>query len=395
MKTLLVDLTSLDTPSRLRGQGRYVRELAISLSRLPASALGGIRLLALTHLGLDGSHRVEEDLAAFAGSPELAVPAPADHYRVAYARRLALWYATRRIGADAVHLGVSPCTPLLMSLTPCRRIVTCHDTIPSRFPEHYMTARDGGSIVGKALERRRYRSADLVVAVSDATRRDVANLYGVPESRIRRVYNGVDIERWAAPPRLEADEVLGRFGLRGKRFALYVGGYHWHKNLEGMVGGIARARALGSDVELVWAGHLPEAHVALIEGAARSAGVADAVRRIGFVSDDEIAVLYRAAVAHTLVSRAEGFGLTVVEAMASGCPVVTTAGGSLAEVAGDAAITVAPDDHDAIGGALLRLVQEPSLARALSEKGRARAPRFSLSIQAEGMARVYRTFLGV
>jgi glycosyltransferase involved in cell wall biosynthesis len=75
--------------------------------------------------------------------------------------------------------------------------------------------------------------------------------------------------------------------------------------------------------------------------------------------------------------------------------VITTAGGSLAEVAGDAAITVAPDDHDAIGGALVRLLREPSLAQELSEKGRARAPRFSLSAQAEGMARVYRSFLDI
>jgi glycosyltransferase involved in cell wall biosynthesis len=95
-----------------------------------------------------------------------------------------------------------------------------------------------------------------------------------------------------------------------------------------------------------------------------------------------------------LVSRCEGFGLTVVEAMAAGCPVVTTNGGSLLEVAGDAALEVDPEDPPAIGDALLRLCRDPELAADLVRRGRDRAPAFSRAAQARAMARVYRTFLG-
>jgi len=80
--------------------------------------------------------------------------------------------------------------------------------------------------------------------------------------------------------------------------------------------------------------------------------------------------------------------------MASGCPVLTTRGGSLGEVAGDAALTVDPEDHAAIGAALTRLVSDEGLRASLSRLGRERAPRFSRRVQAVAMARAYRELLG-
>lgn len=395
MKTLVVDLTSLDTPSRRRGSGRYVRDLAVGLSRLPAEALGDLRLVGLTHLNPDGSFRITEDLASFDGSKSIPSPTAHDHYRWAYVRRLALFRALGKLSADAVHLGDPHATPLLMALTHCKRIVTCHDAIPMHFPKRYMGWRDGGPLVGAAIERRRYRTADLVVAISDATRNDVLAIHRVAKERVVRVYNGVDVDRWARPPTLDFDATLEHWGLRQKKFAVFVGGYHWHKNVEAMVGGVARARALGVDISLVWAGQLSPAHQMVIESAARHAGVADAVHLIGYVSDEQVAVLYRSAVAHTLVSRFEGFGLTVIEAMASGCPVVTTRAGSLGEIAAEAAVALDPEDHDAIGGALTRLATDAAYRAELIERGRARAPRFSLDAQARAMATVYRNFLNV
>src|SRR5262249_55699805 len=153
----------------------------------------GLRLLGLTRLGFDGSHAITDDIASFGGSKELPTPMQRDHYRWAYARRLALWRAVRRIGAAAVHLVDPHATPLLMGFTSCQTIVTCHDAIPVRFPERYMSVHDGGPRIGTAIERRRYRRADLVVAVSDATKVDASVLLGAPPERVVRVYNGVDI----------------------------------------------------------------------------------------------------------------------------------------------------------------------------------------------------------
>ena len=395
MKTLLIDLTSLDTPSRRRGFGRYVRDLAVGLSRLAPAELGELRLLGLTHLGLTGEYRVTEQLDSFNGSPEIPVPTARDHYRWAYRRRLGLFRAAKNIGADAVHLGDAHATPLLMGLAHCRRIVTCHDAIPMHFPRRYMGWRDGGPLLGAAIERRRYRTADLVVAISDATLNDVLTIHRVPPERVVRVYNGVDVERWSRAPELDADETLREFGLGNQAFVLFVGGYHWHKNVEGMMAGIALARQRGADLTLVWAGALSDGQTQHIKAVAAQAGASDALRLIGYVSDEQVAVLYRSAVAHVLLSRFEGFGLTIIEAMASGCPVMTTRAGSLGEIAGDAAITVEPEDHAAVGAGLVRLATDPALRADLSQRGKARAPRFSLQVQAREMARVFRDFLQV
>jgi glycosyltransferase involved in cell wall biosynthesis len=156
---------------------------------------------------------------------------------------------------------------------------------------------------------------------------------------------------------------------------------------------LAHARAGGADLRLAWAGHLQAGHIDGVEAEARRFDVLHAVERLGYVTDDELRAHNRAARAHLLVSRYEGFGLTVVEAMAAGCPVVTTHGGSLAEVAGDAALQVDPEDPPAIGDALLRLYREPELAADLVRRGRERAPMFSRGAQARAMARVYRGFL--
>jgi glycosyltransferase involved in cell wall biosynthesis len=281
-----------------------------------------------------------------------------------------------------------------MGLTHTKKVVTCHDAIPARYPSRYFGIRDGGAAVGLAIEKRRYRTADLVVAISDATRDDAVSLLGVPPDRIVRVYNGIDVDHWAAEPKTAPGSVLERYDLVDRAFVLYVGASDWHKNVEGMLAGLGEARKRGTEVLLVWAGKLREEHVAGVRANAERFGVSDAVRLLGFVADDDLAVLFRSARAHVLVSWCEGFGLPVVEAMAAGCPVVTTRGGSLGEVAGDAALTVEPDDHRAIGAAIARVVADADLRVMLARRGRERAPRFSRRAQAEAMARAYRHLLG-
>src|SRR3954466_11139666 len=219
-KTVLYDLTPLDTPSRIRGIGRYVRQLAVGLSRLSQQELGGARLVGLTRLGWNGDYELTENLASFEGSPTIPNPGQGDHYRFTYQRRLALFRAVRRIGASLVHLGDPNATPLFMGLSGCKRLVTCHDVIALQFPDRYFTPKDGGAFLGKFIERRRYRSADLVVAISDATQREATTLAGVAARGVVRVYNGVDCEHWSRPESQDVAVVRERYGLSGP-FALY------------------------------------------------------------------------------------------------------------------------------------------------------------------------------
>ncbi|HQP36319.1 MAG TPA: glycosyltransferase family 1 protein [Polyangiaceae bacterium] len=393
-RTVLIDLTPLDTPSRWRGTGRYLRALSSGLSKLSDTERQGLRVLGLTRLGWDGSFEVTEDVGAFEGHKELEHPTEQDHYRVSWAKRMGLWRAVRAIRPDLVHLGDPQGTPLLRTATRCRWVVTCMDLIPMQYPERYFSARDGGVAVGRMIARRRYASADHVVAISEATKHDLVRFFGMAPERISRVYNGVDLEAWRKEPGLGAREAIERHGLWGKRYLLYVGDTDWRKNVEGMIEGIAWARARGSDVVLALAGVLSEARARRVDQLAREAQVQEQVVRLGFVSDDDLLALYRGALAHLFVSRAEGFGLTVVEAMAAGCPVITTRRTSLAEVAGQAALLVDPEDAGDIGAAITKLASsEPERAR-LVELGREQAGRFSMEAQGRGMIEVWKRVMG-
>lgn len=384
--TVLVDLTPLDTPTRVRGIGRYLKTLALGLSRIGAQA--DMRLLALRSLDWVGRFEVSERFT-LEEAPSTSFPTQADRYRWAYARRVALWKAMHELDASLVHLGDPNATPLGLGFTPRRRVVTCHDLIPLQFPERYLGPRDGYGLIGKHLIRRRFRSADHVIAISDATKREVERLVGVPADRVSRVYNGVDLSMWShEDPGDDAARVKAQ-GLVPMQYVLYVGDTDWRKNVEGMVGGVAAARKAGADVMLAFAGRLEPEKVQRIRDLAKRAGVEDAVRILGYVSDDDLRALFRSALAHLFVSRSEGFGYTVVEAMASGCPVITTRCGSLAEVAGDAALLVDPDDVAAIGQAIIRVSTDDRTRAELQHAGLERAVRFSCEEQARMTLRVF------
>lgn len=391
--TVVIDFSPLDTPTRMRGIGRYLTALAIGFSRLQPTDVSGLRLRALLSSSMTGRAEVTEDFTEVLRHPWNPSPSQLDRYRWAYARRSTLWSVMRRLDARLVHLGDPNATPLAWPLTRCKRIVTCHDLIPLQFPSMYLGARDGFGFVGKKIIRRRFRSADHVVAISDATKNEVIRLLGVPQKDVTRVYNGVDLSGWTAQDPGDDLPRMDRFGLRRGRFLLYVGDVDWRKNLEGMILGLAEAAKSHDDLELAFAGKLEPHKVASIRQHAARANLQGRVHLLGFVSDSDLRALYRNALAHLFVSRSEGFGYTVIEAMASGCPVITTRCGSLAEIAGEAALQVNPEDPTAIGQGIVTLARDADLARDLSARGIRWAEQFSCETQARGMLDLFHRLL--
>ena len=388
--TVVLDLTPLDTDSRLRGFGRYVLTLARGLASLSSAERSGITLLGLTHLDWSGRYRVTDRLDSFRGEADVKKDPARQHFAWAYRRRVALATAMRRLGADLVHLATPEATPLGMWTTHCKKLVTCHDLIDLRWPDQYLSLMKGGKLLGPALHRRRYRSADHVLAISDTSAHDVERFLGVAREKITRVYNAIDHDKWR-PERLLSDaRVVERYRLSEGPFLVYVGDLDWRKNLPGMIGGLEHARRQGASVKLAFAGRLSDDKRASIAALAAAAHVSGAVVLLDYVSDEDLAALYRSSLAHLFVSRDEGFGLTVVEAMACGAPVITTSGGSLGEVAGDDALLVDPDDHRAIGDAIVSLERDPGLRERLRRQGIARAARFTIDRQARETFAIYR-----
>ncbi|HEY7604511.1 MAG TPA: glycosyltransferase family 1 protein [Gaiellaceae bacterium] len=207
---------------------------------------------------------------------------------------------------------------------PCRAVVTIHDLSFERDPRA-MSRRD--RFVFRRVVPRAARRARRVIAVSERTKRDLVDLYGIPPDRIAVTPHGVD-------------PAFGPGQVAGGGFLLYVGAVQARKD---PLAAARAAQAVG--LPLVVAG--PEREPEL----ARELRVLGADLR-GYVAKDELAGLYRGAAALVLPSRYEGFGLPVLEAMASGLPVVAADEPALREVAGDAAVYADGDLADAVRAAL-------------------------------------------
>jgi glycosyltransferase involved in cell wall biosynthesis len=309
----------------------------------------------------------------------------------AYRVRFGLAAAARRSGADLVHSLEPDATPL--GRPGCPRVVTCHDLINLAFPEQYLTWKDGWRVGRRILDKRRYGRADHVIAVSETTAHDLVATLGIPARRITVVRSGVDLTRFSAAPAAGDAGTRDKHGLAGRPYLLYVGAADWRKNPEGMVAALdlLRRRPGGDKPVLAWAGRLDANEVALVGRLAADRGMDDAVvRLLGWLPDAEIAALLRGASALLVVSRLEGFGYPMIEAMASGCPVIAADRPASLEIAGDAALLVDPERPEAIADAAATLLGDDGERRRLVDRGLSRCQAFDVGRMADETLEVYR-----
>jgi len=388
---VLLDLTILATDTRERGIGRYLMELAPQLER-EAKLQGRIRLAFLRRTAWLGTGEVCES-AEQAIQELVSNPEPAKRGELAYRSRIGTARAVQASGARLLHLGYPNVTPLGSGARP--RVVTCHDLIPLQFPEHYTNWKHGYTPGRRALDARRYAGAQHIIAISRATADVLMQKLGVAASKISVVYNGVSLERWSAEPSLADASVRERYELQGKSLLVFAGDGDFRKNAEGMLGalGILRREKPSMDFTLAWAGRLRDEQKARLQQTASALGATGALRLLGYVPDADLAALYRQAHATLFVSRAEGFGYPVLEAMACGSAVVTSNVSSLSEIAGDVALAVDPEDHPAIAEAILSIDTSGSAREARVTRGRNWASQFSTQRQARETLAVYEQLL--
>jgi glycosyltransferase involved in cell wall biosynthesis len=255
---------------------------------------------------------------------------------------------------------------------PCPAVVTVHDLSFEREPS-LMGLRE--RMIFRAVVPRAARLAARVIAVSELTKRDLVEIYRVPEEKIVVVPNGVDPGFRSDGPHPAGD------------YALVVGALQPRKEPEAAIEALA---LLGNgDLRLVFAGP-DRGGRAGAERAAERTGLQGRVDFRGYVPQEELAALYRGAACLVFPSRYEGFGLPVLEAMASGTPVVATNAGALPEVAGDAAILVDERDPAALAGGIERALADRD---RLVAAGLERAKLYSWTETARRTLAVYRELL--
>lgn len=264
-------------------------------------------------------------------------------------------------------------------------VMTIHDLAFLADPTQ--ATRHGNRFFRRGTELAR-RHAARVIVPSEATAAECRDA-GFDPDLLRVVPWGVEIRD------VSDDDVAAARSRHGldRPFVLFVGTVEPRKNLAGVVGAMEVVSTVHPEVDLVLVG--PEGWnedlAARLEPLER-AGVT--VHRLGFVALTHLPALYAACEAFCFPSLREGFGMPVLEAMAHGAPVVTSAGTATSEVGGDVALLVDPDDHEAIGEALLRIIGDRALASDLGRRGRARAAGFTWDAVAEATVAVYREVAG-
>ncbi len=350
----------------LGGPGTYARALTAALA-----AAGGHQYVVFTDrpesfagLGLETAH------------VPLASPyhqAVWDHWRLPgllAARRVDLYHGTKNVLPWRLRVPA---------------VVTVHDLAVYATPETFARAQRWHL---RLLVPRAVAAAARVITPSEHARADLLARFGTPPERVAAIPQGVEAAFRAPPPPGAVEQLRALHGL-GPRLVACVGTVQPRKHVERVIEAFVRAGAAARGWELAIAGRLrpgyaPPWLVTLPPG----------VHWLGPLPAHALRALYAAADIAVSASEYEGFGLTVCEAMASGCAVVAVATSSVPEVVGEAGVLVARSDPALLADALARLIAEPETRVALGAAARARAARFTWEETARQTRRVYEEVLG-
>jgi glycosyltransferase involved in cell wall biosynthesis len=261
-----------------------------------------------------------------------------------------------------------------ISALPCPAVVTVYDMIHEIFP----SALDPDGRLAR-VKADAVRAAAAVICISETTRRDLLERIPVPVDRVSVIHLAGGLDPGLPAPGFHPPQ---------RPYLLHVGSRaRAYKNFDRLLRAFARVAAREPDPVLAVVGKPLDGEEVRRVADLRLEG---RVLSIGPVSDGELAALYRGCVAVVYPSLYEGFGIPLLEAMACGAPVVCSDGGSLPEVAGDAALLFEARSDEALAAALGRVLEEPILLRDLRERGFRRVTAFDWRRTIDATVEVYR-----
>ncbi|MGH1541618.1 MAG: glycosyltransferase family 4 protein [Arenicella sp.] len=277
--------------------------------------------------------------------------------------------ALRRDKIDVAHFQyVAP------PLCHCPTVVMVHDISYEFFPEFF-----------NPLARKRMqllipfsaRKSSHVLTVSEYSKKQIVETYGIDEEKVTVTYNGVSDQFRQIDSDIELEKTLQRFALKSNPFILAVGNLQPRKNIERLIRVYCKLRQSEKITQkLVLVGKLDYRGHA-IEQQINSSGMQNDIITTGYVSDDELISLYNRADFFVYPSYYEGFGLPVIEAMACGTAVITSRVSSIPEVGGEAALYIDPHSDDDLQQQILCIANDANLRSSLVEQGLIQAKKFN------------------
>ena len=297
----------------------------------------------------------------------------------------ALWRSfgiTRELDSDtALFHGLSAELPSGLRKAGIASVVTVHDLIFLRYPRYYKT-------IDRLLYTRKYkkacREADRIIAISEATKRDIVNFFGIAPDKLDVVYQGCDEQFKHPVPEQRKQEIVKKYALP-ERFALSVGSIEERKNLLAALKAIELST---SDLHLVAVGKRTP-YTEVVERYAAEHGLSGRLHILPAVEFSDLPAIYQSAAVFIYPSRFEGFGIPMIEAAHCGVPTIGATGSCLEEAGGPTALYADPDDAEAIARHIDNILADSTLRRRMIDGGREYVRRFEPDVLVAELLKVY------
>lgn len=328
-----------------------------------------------------------ECLGAITGLEDMKIVRPSGKSSInrTYWRNFSMVDDIKKSGVDIFH-GLSNELPFGIKKAGCLSVVTIHDLIFLRYPNTY------DFMQRKILTlKTRYacHNSDAIIAVSEQTKRDIVEFYGIPEEKITVIYQGCHNVFKQVVSLSERESIRQRYGLP-ERYMISVGTIEHRKNHHNIIEAFAK---VSGDIALV----LVSKHTRMqkeIETLADSLGIRKKVKILNNVPLSYLPALYQGSIGAIYASYFEGFGIPVLEAVTSGIPVIAATGSCLEEAGGKGALYVDPFNPDAIAEAIGKISNDSELCRELVSGGKEHLKNFTDEVLSSKIYDYYKMLLG-
>ncbi len=379
---VLLDATGLFNPHRFRGVGRYVWGL-----------ISGLKSVLK-----DGSEIELHCLKQIRGNVNNGyLPFPTVHNRRPSYPNIRLQWLWNSL---LLNKEVTKTQSLLFHSTDFngipiskkfKTVVTLYDLTPLSFSDTYLKNKPLDVRWGYKNILKRYQRADHIISISEATKKDAIQLLGISEDRITVVPLAFDKKLFHP---LEDSDAVKKIKIKynlPERYFLYSGSLEPHKNIERV---LKAYKSLSNLPErFVFIGIHSQGQRESFLNQIRDLELTERVKHLGYVEDGDLSALYCGATAFVFPSLKEGFGLPALEAMACGCPVISSNLSAMPEVVGEAGILIDPNDEKALEESMARLSSDEKLRERLKAKGLKRTSSFSWERCAQETLKVYKKVL--